>query len=325
MKIKSRDFIYAFFRFFCCSAYLFVLFFLFLSPAVAGGPIHGARAAGMGTAFIGLADDPSALLHNPAGITQLEGSQIYGGITVLSSASKYHSGVDAEKTQDQLFFPAHLYLTSRLGLKRFVFGLALDSPFGVGGRRWDSTGATRYLSTENTIATFSVNPTLAWQVSPRLSLAIGISYLRGEMLMKRMVDQHLVMASDGCIKVDADGGGWGSNLGLLYRIDDRWQFGLAYRSKVTIDFTGTLKLKGIANVMQPLFGGDSFESRLWTQSTFPEIYSAGFAGRRLIRWMFIWLGIFLREVLLIRRRSSAGMIPGSSKLVANIRLASNGD
>jgi len=65
--------------------------FLWSSPVSAGSPIHGARAAGMGTAFIGLADDPSALLHNPAGITQLSGSQIYTGVTVLAPASEYSS------------------------------------------------------------------------------------------------------------------------------------------------------------------------------------------------------------------------------------------
>jgi len=37
---------------------------------------YGARATGMG-AFIGLADDPSAIFYNPAGIAQLERPQIY--------------------------------------------------------------------------------------------------------------------------------------------------------------------------------------------------------------------------------------------------------
>jgi hypothetical protein len=48
---------------------LFPLFSSILFPvaAFAGGPVHGAKAAGMGTAFIGLADDPSAILFNPAG------------------------------------------------------------------------------------------------------------------------------------------------------------------------------------------------------------------------------------------------------------------
>lgn len=42
----------------------------FLVPAV------GARAGGLGGAFIGLADDYSAAFWNPAGITQLEGAQV---------------------------------------------------------------------------------------------------------------------------------------------------------------------------------------------------------------------------------------------------------
>jgi len=49
---------------------------LLAQPSMAGTPIHGAKAAGMSTAFIGLADDPSAIFHNPAGITQLEGTRV---------------------------------------------------------------------------------------------------------------------------------------------------------------------------------------------------------------------------------------------------------
>ena len=42
----------------------------FLAPAV------GAKASGLAGAFIGLADDYSAAFWNPAGITQIEGTEI---------------------------------------------------------------------------------------------------------------------------------------------------------------------------------------------------------------------------------------------------------
>lgn len=248
-----------------------------LTPAYAGGPIHGARAAGMGTAFIGLADDPSALLHNPAGITQLSGSQIYTGVTVLSSHSDYSSASADETTKSQYFFPPHLYCTSDLGTQEIVFGLALDAPFGIGGRQWDERGETRYLSTENTITTFAVNPAVAWKVTAKLSMAAGVDYLYADMQMERMVDQSFVGASDGRARVETDGDGWGYNLGLLYRPNDRWQLGLAYRSEIKVDFSGDMRLSGIAAPLQPLFGGASFSTAVQTASTFPEIYSIGVA------------------------------------------------
>lgn len=252
---------------FCCLSAL----------AYAGGPIHGARAAGMGTAFIGLADDPSALLHNPAGITQLSGSQIYTGVTVLAPASEYSSALADEKTKDQYFFPPHLYWTDDFGSETLVFGLAMDAPFGIGGRQWNEQGATRYLSTENMIATIAVNPTVAWRVTPKLSLAGGVEYLYANMQMERMVDQSFVGADDGRARVETDGDGWGYNFGLLFRPNDFWQLGFAYRSKIQVDFSGDMHLSGIAAPLQPLFGGVSFSTAVQTAFTFPEIYSIGVA------------------------------------------------
>lgn len=263
--------------------------------AYAGGPIHGARAAGMGTAFIGLADDPSALLYNPAGITQLSGSQIYTGVTVLAPRSEYSSVVANETTKSRYFFPPHLYWTSELGTRQLVFGLALDAPFGIGGRQWDEQGATRYLSTENMITTFAVNPTVAWKVTPKLSLAAGVDYLYADMQMERMIDQSLVGAADGRARVETDGDDWGYNFGLLFRTNDFWQFGLAYRSEIKVDFNGDMRLSGIAAPLQPLFGGADFSTAVQTASTFPEIYSIGVALRptdrlvlavdaELVRW-----------------------------------------
>ena len=66
--------------------------------AQAGGPVHGAKATAMGTAFVALADDPSAILHNPAGLVQIHGVNLYAGNTVVIPSSKYISltGEDGE-------------------------------------------------------------------------------------------------------------------------------------------------------------------------------------------------------------------------------------
>jgi long-chain fatty acid transport protein len=252
---------------------------LFTSSANAGGPLHGARAAGMGTAFIGLADDPSALLHSPAGITQLSGTQLYAGFTAIQINSEFSSVTGKEETRDQTFFPPHLYLVSDFGSDSLVFGLGLTAPFGIGGRKWDADGLTRYLSTENTIATFELRPTVAWRVTPDLSVAAGIGYLYAEMEMERRVDQGFPAAADGWARAETDGDGWGYNLGLLYRLNDSWQLGLAYRSEIEVDFRGELRLSGIAAPLQPLFAGGVFRTAVSSATTFPEIYSIGVAFR----------------------------------------------
>ena len=45
---------------------LLVVLLLFQNVSIAGTLVHGAKASGMGTVFVGMANDPSAIMHNPA-------------------------------------------------------------------------------------------------------------------------------------------------------------------------------------------------------------------------------------------------------------------
>jgi long-subunit fatty acid transport protein len=60
----------------------------FFADLHASNPGLGAKAASMATAFVAIADDPSAILHNPAGLTFLQGTQIYGGMTGVNIYEK---------------------------------------------------------------------------------------------------------------------------------------------------------------------------------------------------------------------------------------------
>ncbi|MEK6742258.1 MAG: outer membrane protein transport protein [Nitrospirota bacterium] len=283
-----------------CSILIFLLLLSVLftagPPAFAGGPVHGARAAGMGTAFVGLSDDPSAILFNPAGLTQLKGTQLYGGVTAVHPSTTYSNTSGAsESTKSQTFFPPHLYFTTDSAGSNLVLGLGLYSPFGIGGRKWDETGLTRYQSVESSIATLSLNPTIAWRVSDSISLAAGIDYLRAAMKMKRMLDQSLFGAGDAISEVEADGDGWGYNLGAMFRAGDRLKIGAAYRSAVKVEYRGDMTIEKIAPALQPPFSGPSYKTAIETQNRFPEIWSLGAAYRfspklvvaadaELVRW-----------------------------------------
>lgn len=245
-----------------------------------GGPVHGAKAAGMGTSFIAVADDPSAILHNPAGLTQVKGTNVYGGNTLLFPTTTYDSPAgEREETEFQVFYPPHFYVSSDLGKENMVFGLGMHTPFGIGGRKWSDTGLTRYLSIESFTGTFTVNPTVAWQVLPNLSVAAGIDYMGAISRAEVRIDQSTLGASDAEQEVDGLGFGWGYNLGLLYFINDMISLGIAYRSEIEIDQSGETTISSIAPALQPLFGGSEFTTDVDTTSVFPQIVSIGIAIR----------------------------------------------
>src|SRR2546425_12327636 len=65
----------------------------------------GTKAMGQGNAFAGQADDPSALYYNPAGITQLKGTQVSVGATaLLPMTDRTGNGVPDDKMKRQLSF-----------------------------------------------------------------------------------------------------------------------------------------------------------------------------------------------------------------------------
>jgi long-chain fatty acid transport protein len=265
---------------------LLTLFLLPLPESFAGGPILGARSTGMGTAFTAVADDPSTIAVNPAGLTQLKGTEVYGGTTFIIPSTEYTSQTGrTEETEFQIFFPPHIYAVSDLKKDTFRFGLGIFSLYGIGGRKWDEDGLTRYSSTESFIATLSLNPAIAWRISPVLSIGAGVNYMLSRTNSKRMVDQSLLGAGDGEIEVEGMGDGWGYNFGILLTPDEKWSLGFAYRSKIRVTHEGDLDLKHIAPALQPVFGGSRFKTDAEMPVTFPEIVSFGIAYKPTKDWI----------------------------------------
>ncbi len=255
--------------------------------ALAGGPIHGARAAGMGTAFLAVADDPSAILHNPGGITQVNGTQIYGGITALEIDSSFKDGSgNTEDTEPNIYLPPHIFLTHRPESSNITLGFGFHSPFGIGGREWPVDGLTRYVATEGVISTIAMNPTIAFKVNPELSLAFGLDYLQAMSVNEMMLDQSAFTSPDGIFRIEGEGSAWGWNVGSLWRVTPAFRIGLAYRSGISVGMDGDLTITDIAPPLQPSFGGDTFGTGADATLEFPEIIGIGTALDWIDRWTF---------------------------------------
>src|SRR5437879_12887355 len=74
---------------------------------------QGAAASGKGNAFTGEANDPSAIFYNPAGSTQLPGTQFMIGTSIVKLDSTFRSSTSGESTQLQYQFTLvpHYFIT----------------------------------------------------------------------------------------------------------------------------------------------------------------------------------------------------------------------
>jgi long-chain fatty acid transport protein len=269
------------FRIIKISFYLnFILSAFFIGNVNATSPIHGAKAAGMGGAFVSIADDPSAILHNPAGLTCLNGTQIYTGVTAVMGYTEFKNTHNQTEDSDyQVFFPPHLYVSHVLENNKTAFGLGLFSPFGMGGREWSEKGLTRYVATENLISTFAINPVMAYRPLPQLSIGAGIYYLYASNEFTRMIDQSALGAEDAKFSFEGEGGGIGYNLAILLYPEKKFSFGIAYRSETTVDQDVDVSLKNLSPVLQAITGDSNLNIDAETSLDFPQSISFGLAYR----------------------------------------------
>lgn len=236
---------------------------------------QGAKAMGMGNAFVAMADDPSAIYYNPAGLAGLNEPALYLGATAVIPSTNFENTSGAgEATESQVFLPPHLYVI--YPAHNMAFGLGVYAPFGL-GTKWSETGLTRYQATESRIETVNVNPAIAIKVRPWLLFGAGLDYMRSKAVMEKMVDQSLVGGTDAPFSLEGDGYGWGYNAGLIIIPDERLRIGMSYRSAIKIDYRGSASLGNIAPALQPLFGGASYRTNAVTSIRFPEVLSIGVA------------------------------------------------
>jgi long-chain fatty acid transport protein len=225
--------------------------FVIISRADAAGfalPEQGAAAMGMGSAFVGQADDPSAVWYDPAGITQLDGTRLMGGFVLIYPDLK-HENVDGttDVSSRAIHVPAMLYATSQLN-DTVALGFGINNPFGL-STDWHAGSKTREVATLSQVIATEFNPNVAFKVNDDLSLAAGVDYVYLSATLSNL--QFLPSPpfpapffTDS--RLSGSGDGWGGNVAARYRISDALSTGLSYRSRIKVDIEGTAQLNGVA-------------------------------------------------------------------------------
>ena len=211
---------------------------------------QGGRAMGFSGAYTALASDPSAIFYNPAGVAFLKQKQIYFGATLVKPWSDFTGvnpfpGANVSESGSVSVVPVPtLYYTQPFS-QRVVFGIGIDKPFGL-RTQWANpdTYSGRYISESADLKTISLAPTVAFKLADRFSLAAGLNVMFSKVQLVRRVPsvnpftQKVVDIAQVTLDSNWDAG-FGVNLGLLAKPTDNFSVGVAYRSKVTVDYGGS--------------------------------------------------------------------------------------
>jgi long-chain fatty acid transport protein len=243
---------------------------------------HGAAAMAMAGAFISIANNPSAIWHNPAGIAFLKGTQVSVGTTLIWPSGTmtltrwpYAQPSKTWEQKSQVFYPSTFYITHGV-TEKVTLGFGFFTPYGLGSS-WPIENQLRYLGYEDDMKTFFFNPTVGVKITDQLSIGAGVSYIYSTVNFKLVeiadftgfgFDSYDVPA-----ELEGNGDSWAFNAGLLYRAE-KFSLGLNWRSSFNIDYSGDLTLD-TSSVPAPLRPYITETAGGETTFKFPNIFGIG--------------------------------------------------
>ncbi len=268
----------------------------------------GPRAAGMGGAFIGVADDWTAPYWNPAGLTQTTGSGF--GIELLHSNYEAKDGNSianldiADMSIDQGDIFVRIYPVEPTSFEETDFSGSFYQPF-VGGffdfkgikfgggfyipvGNWvdwrdtiyDATNAGINASYYTNMYLMIGNLSVAKEIVPNLSLGAGLNllYLKNKYeATKSYISTNPIMmpSYDFLHKMEGNGKDFEFVFGLLYKLLPDFSIGGVYRTGSGIDIDGT----GVYNFNPPFMPVQSETSGYTMEFYHPATYGIGLAYR----------------------------------------------
>lgn len=262
---------------------------ILLSPSLsygAGFATDSHSASALGTSYAGSvsgANDISDSFFNPATLSNVKKNQLVlssvyinfkvdddNSSAVYNSNSSSVSGVRSDRQTTEAFVPAG-YFASKINDKT-TFGLSITSPFGL-STSYNPNWVGRYYAIDSEINSINFNPMLSYELNKKLSLGFGLQaqYIKATLTNAADVGGLFFSnpgSSDGFAKTKGDDWGFGFNLGAKYKLNDKLEFGIGYRSAIKHKIEGKVKLdsSSIGNL------SSSFNSKLVT----PENLTIGF-------------------------------------------------
>jgi long-chain fatty acid transport protein len=220
-----------------CFVFSFLVCLLATASVVQAGGFAlyewGNRALGMGTANYATGNDASVVAYNPALMTRLEGTHVYGGVTAVSPNSDVSINGDENSTQKQIFGVPHGFVTHQVN-DNWTLGFGTFTRFGL-GTKYDGDWPGATLLKEARLETFSFNPSVAYKVNDNLSVGGGIEIIKGDFMLRKKLPST---AFGGDLRVKVSDTGIAFNLGLAYKFADFATLGLSYRSPVHFEGEG---------------------------------------------------------------------------------------
>jgi len=208
--------------------------------------------------------DGSAIYFSPAGLAGLSGTHVSAGVTLIGAQGGFTD--DFLGTRRDLKNPLipvpNVYITHAVSPK-LTAGIGLYVPYGL-ETKWDASNFSgRFLGYNTRVQSIYIQPTLGYQITPKLKFGIGVAYITSKLKLRQRADLSTQPVPDalriaaglpagttfGMLGVatgtdfadaalDATGSGFAVNFGGIWQVTDRLSIGGHWLTRKTIKYDG---------------------------------------------------------------------------------------
>ena len=212
----------------------------------------------LGTASAGqaaLAENASTAASNPAGMTQLDRSQMMTTPGAILPSTNFDIGPQTSTKGTAggnagVFAPTGSFFYVYKFSEQMQFGVALYSDYGLAidySTRW----VGRYYATRESLISGKLAPSIAYALNDWLSVGAGFNFGVARLEFQSRVNNILPRYGDGGLKLESWDEVFGGNAGILIKPTTNLRFGLAYQSPDYFNFG----FRPFISNLGPLLGG----------------------------------------------------------------------
>lgn len=188
--------------------------------------------------------------------TQITGGLqvLYGNLTFNRDANTNGTGSGSGNALDPI--PGGSFFISHELDEHWSVGFGSYGDFGLAAN-YDNDWSGRYFAQNASLGGLSLVPSVAYRFNEQWSVGLGVKAMYGMLQTQTAIDRSplgLTDRSDGQFKYQDTTWGYGANLGVIYAPQPGTRIGLAYTSKVDLDFEDRLNVHGDGPALRRLDG-----------------------------------------------------------------------
>ncbi len=217
--------------------------------------------------------DGSAIYFSPAGLAGLTGTHISAGVTLIGAQGSFTDDFLATSSdlKNPLIPVPNVYITHAVSPK-VTAGIGLYAPYGL-ETKWDSANFPgRFIGYNTDIRSIYIQPTIGYQVSPKLKFGIGVAYITSHLKLRQRADLSTQLVPPALAALfpaplppgttfamlgvptgtdfadatlDANGSGFAVNFGAIWKVNDRLSIGGHWLTRKRISYDGDATFKPV--------------------------------------------------------------------------------